>query len=112
MQMIDDAEIDIPRLYELGFSHNNCGGFCVKAGLKHFKNLKEKMPLLYDYHASKYQALADKLPTARPFLKKQIDGKKGYITMVEYSEMLDNESSDLQEALTNDRSNACQCFVA
>jgi len=112
MQMIDDAEIDIPRLYELGFSHNNCGGFCVRAGLKHFKNLKEKMPELYNHHAEKYQALADKLPTARPFLKKQVDGKKGYITMVEYSEMLDGKSNDLQEALINDRSSACQCFVA
>lgn len=31
-----------PRLYEMGFSHNNCGGFCVKAGQAHFRLLLEK----------------------------------------------------------------------
>ncbi|MFS0558818.1 hypothetical protein [Brevibacillus sp. 179-C9.3 HS] len=33
-----------PILYELGFSHNNCNGCCVKAGQGHYKNLKQKMP--------------------------------------------------------------------
>src|SRR4029077_5334540 len=27
------AGIRRPRLYDEGFAHNNCGGFCVKAGL-------------------------------------------------------------------------------
>ena len=37
--------IELPELYKLGFSHNNCGGGCIKAGqgqwalyLKHFPN--------------------------------------------------------------------------
>jgi len=45
-QMIAEMELDgiqPPRLYELGFSHNNCGGFCVKAGKAHFKNLLIKL---------------------------------------------------------------------
>ncbi|WP_172369586.1 phosphoadenosine phosphosulfate reductase family protein [Sporosarcina jiandibaonis] len=33
-----------PRLYDMGFSHNNCKARCVKAGQGHFGNLKEKMP--------------------------------------------------------------------
>lgn len=28
-----------PRLYKFGFPHNNCGGFCVKAGISHFVHL-------------------------------------------------------------------------
>lgn len=39
-----------PRLYEMGFSHNNCGGFCVKAGHSHFKHLLKKMPERYAVH--------------------------------------------------------------
>lgn len=31
-----------PRLYEMGFTHNNCKGRCVKAGQGHFKNLLMK----------------------------------------------------------------------
>ena len=29
---------------------HNCGGFCVKAGLAHFKHLLEKLPHVYAYH--------------------------------------------------------------
>lgn len=49
-QFIDNNEvlkkygIRQPVLYDLGFSHNNCNGRCVKAGQGHYKNLKQKMP--------------------------------------------------------------------
>ena len=45
-----------PRLYRLGFSHNNCGGFCVKAGLGHFKKLLAELPELYAHHEAQEQA--------------------------------------------------------
>lgn len=53
-EVIDNDEIlklyDIkqPRLYDYGFTHNNCKGRCVKAGQGHFKNLKEKLPDTFD----------------------------------------------------------------
>lgn len=31
--------IKLPRMYELGFHHANCGGKCVRAGMHHFANL-------------------------------------------------------------------------
>jgi len=33
-----------PRLYGLGFEHNNCGGGCVKAGQSHFAHLLQVFP--------------------------------------------------------------------
>lgn len=39
--------IEPPRLYALGFSHNNCGGGCVKAGQGHFANLLRVLPVVY-----------------------------------------------------------------
>jgi hypothetical protein len=45
--------IEVPRLYKMGFSHNNCGGFCIKAGKAHFKNLLKQMPERYLYHEKK-----------------------------------------------------------
>lgn len=43
------AEQDIarPALYALGFSHANCGGGCVKAGIGQFKLLLDKLPKWY-----------------------------------------------------------------
>jgi len=31
--------IKLPRMYDLGFHHANCGGKCVRAGMHHFANL-------------------------------------------------------------------------
>ncbi len=39
-----------PRLYEWGASHNNCGGFCVKAGHAQMARLLWYDPDLYAYH--------------------------------------------------------------
>lgn len=36
--------IEIPRLYNLGFDHNNCGGRCFRAGKNHFERLLTCMP--------------------------------------------------------------------
>lgn len=46
-RMITEAErlgFKTPSLYVLGFPHNNCGGFCVKAGITHFVHLHTVLP--------------------------------------------------------------------
>lgn len=46
-EMLGDLEargIRAPRLYGLGFEHNNCGGGCVKAGQGHFAHLLSVWP--------------------------------------------------------------------
>ena len=44
-----------PRLYDMGFAHANCGGFCPKAGQKHYRNLLEHRPEVYEYHEQQEQ---------------------------------------------------------
>jgi len=49
-EMLADLEvrgIRPPRLYGLGFAHNNCGGGCVKAGRSHFVQLLQVFPARY-----------------------------------------------------------------
>lgn len=72
-----------PRLYDMGFSHNNCGGFCVKAGQGHFKILYEQMPERYLQHEEVELRLIESCQTL-PFLRKNINGKKTYMTLQEY----------------------------
>ncbi|MEV0297124.1 hypothetical protein [Nocardia sp. NPDC050710] len=46
-QMLDDCRalgLVPPRLYELGYSHNNCGGICVRAGQKQWRRTLEVFP--------------------------------------------------------------------
>ena len=41
-RMVEETEklgIKVPRLYYMGFPHNNCGGRCVTAGISHWVRL-------------------------------------------------------------------------
>jgi hypothetical protein len=65
IKALEETGIETPRLYGMNFSHNNCGGFCVRAGQGHFVNLLEKNPALYRYHEEKEQEM-------RSFLGKDV----------------------------------------
>jgi 3'-phosphoadenosine 5'-phosphosulfate sulfotransferase (PAPS reductase)/FAD synthetase len=49
--------IETPHLYRLGFSHNNCGGFCCKAGQGHFAHLLKVLPKAFAEHEAKEESL-------------------------------------------------------
>ncbi|GAA4946565.1 hypothetical protein HD597_006827 [Nonomuraea thailandensis] len=51
-RMLDECRalgIAVPRLYELGYEHNNCGGLCVRAGREQWLLTLEKFPERYAY---------------------------------------------------------------
>lgn len=73
-----------PYLYALGMPHNNCSGFCVKAGLGQFKMLFEKLPERYAYHEQKEQEVL--ALGGKPFLKDRRNKTIRYISMKEYRE--------------------------
>jgi hypothetical protein len=60
-EILEQEGIRKPRLYEMGMYHNNCGGFCVKAGQGHFAKLMETMPELYKFHEEKEEELRKEL---------------------------------------------------
>lgn len=76
--------VKAPRLYKMGFPHNNCGGFCVKAGLGQFKMLFEKIPERYAEHENSEKEAIERNPKSRPFLRKREKGETRYLTMREY----------------------------
>lgn len=50
VEALEELGITPPRLYAMGFAHNNCGGFCVRAGQGHFANLLQQNRELFLYH--------------------------------------------------------------
>ena len=54
---LEKVNIEVPRLYKMGFSHNNCGGFCCRAGQGHFARLLEKMPERFAEYEAKEEEL-------------------------------------------------------
>lgn len=93
-QMIDwlRAEgIEPPKLYKLGFSHNNCGGFCVKSGQAQFELLLRTMPERYAFHESQEARLRDKLNWRQTILRDQKDGKTKSLSLTEFRQLIENQ---------------------
>ncbi len=75
------AGIAPPALYELGFPHNNCGGFCIKAGQAHFKLLLETMPERYAFHERMEQGIREMLGKDVAIMKDRRGGDLKPLTM-------------------------------
>lgn len=100
--------VEEPRLYKLGYEHNNCGGFCVKAGLVQFERLYRTMPERYAWHEKQMIIATDKIgDTAKPFLRKQIDGVTNYLTLTEFREWIESKTPELDMF----DAGGCGCFT-
>jgi hypothetical protein len=104
--MLAEEGIEKPRLYKMGYAHNNCGGFCVRAGQAQFEALYRENPNLYAYHEEKQNQIHEAIPTARYFLRETRDGVLNYISLKEWREKLDGGAQhDLFDF------GGCGCFV-
>lgn len=91
-----------PRLYAFGFPHNNCGGFCVKAGFAQFALLLRTMPERYAFHERKEeetrQILKAKNCSSWDFSvlsDRRGDGKKKTLTLRQFRKRIEaGESFD------------------
>ena len=105
--MIEQAQqrgLKAPRLYELGFSHNNCGGGCVRAGQGQFRQLLEVMPDRYATWERKEQEVRDYLDKDVTILKETKGGVRKNLTLVELRERAPDAVDMLDIG-------GCGCFV-
>jgi hypothetical protein len=65
----------------MGFAHNNCGGFCVKAGQAHFVTLFKAMPERYAYHERKEQEIRALLGDVSILRDRRGDGETKPLTL-------------------------------
>jgi 3'-phosphoadenosine 5'-phosphosulfate sulfotransferase (PAPS reductase)/FAD synthetase len=59
-QMLAQIEADglrVPDLYGMGFQHNNCGGGCVRGGLKAWRHLHNMIPEAYEKWAKREELI-------------------------------------------------------
>lgn len=74
--------VDPPRLYALGFHHNNCGGGCIKAGQGHWAHLLRVLPERYAWWEAHEQEMRDYLGKDVSMLTdRRGDGKKKPLTL-------------------------------
>lgn len=80
---LDKVGIKPPSLYALGFPHNNCGGFCIKAGQAHFAHLLRVMPERFAIHEHKEQGMREQLGKDVSILKEKKGGTTNPLTLRE-----------------------------
>ena len=100
--------IEPPALYAHGFPHNNCGGFCIKAGQGQFKMLLEGGPHLYAYHEAKEQEFREFIGKDVSILRDRTGGDTQPLTMKAFRERIEAgllEQCDLLEW------GGCGCFT-
>lgn len=115
-----------PRLYEMGFPHNNCSGACPRAGQGQFALLLDRRPAVYA-KAEQRNEWARRIITARAkmriaagtykgksqtgaaggFIRVQRDGNTEYLHMKEFRERV--QSGELKPA--NYEMGGCGCFT-
>lgn len=75
-KMIVEDGIELPRLYRMGFAHNNCGGGCVKAGIGHFVKLLDEFPERFFEWEKGESDIREYLGKDVTILRRMINGKR------------------------------------
>lgn len=99
--------IELPRLYKLGFVHNNCSGICVRGGQGHWIHLLQTIPERYMEAEQMEQEMRDYLGKDVSILTRIRNGKKENLTLKQLREEyeLKPEQIDLFDI------GGCGCFV-
>ena len=108
-ELIEWAEsegLKTPRLYSLGFSHNNCGGGCVRAGQAQFKKLLEVMPERFAMWEEKEQEVIQHLGKDVSILMDMKDGVRRSLPLVELRRRVESQP----QLVDNDDLGGCGCF--
>lgn len=104
--IVEADRLRLPRLYQMGFAHNNCGGFCVKAGQASFALLLENLPARYAEHEAKEEAFRKFIGKDVSIMRDRRGGRSRPLTMRAF-----RERHELQPMLV-DRSDlgGCRCM--
>ena len=106
-QTVKSWGIEIPRLYKMGFPHNNCGGRCVRQGISEWQRLKVHFPERFaevrDWEAAR-QAVGD----ARQGYAICRDQSNGEVKPLSLAEIEKREVSQSESAKQEDLF-ACFC---
>lgn len=105
LDLADKHGLRIPRLYDLGFKHANCGGFCVRAGHEQFVLLAKHFPCRFAEHEREEDSLREVLGKDVSILR---DRRGGMVRSLPLSEF--RRRMDANEPLYAVGGNGCSCL--
>lgn len=102
-----DAGLPVPRLYRLGFPHNNCGGACIKGGQAQWARLLEVFPERYASVEAFEQRMRDRLGKDVSILRDRAGGDTRPLTLAALRERIEQRPHQLD--LFDE--GGCGCFT-
>jgi len=112
-QLLDearDAGLPVPRLYKLGFAHNNCGGACVKGGQAQWARLLEVFPQRYARAEAHEQKMRDLLGKDVSILRDRTGGDTKPLTLAALRTRIEQHREDAPTFDDLDEG-GCGCFT-
>lgn len=102
IELVQEAGLWLPRLNALGFAHNNCGGFCCKGGMGHWRLMLHHFPERYAYAEWREQQIRALLGDVS-MLTDRRGGTKKPLTLaaLRHRDLTPTEASEM---------GACNCF--
>ena len=100
--------IDPPGIYDEGFPHNNCGGFCVKAGHAHFALLLQARPKVFMEHANKEDDFRKRTGKDVAVMRDRRGGVTKPLPMLEFKRQVEAGERVIDRT---DWGKGCQCFT-
>jgi 3'-phosphoadenosine 5'-phosphosulfate sulfotransferase (PAPS reductase)/FAD synthetase len=104
---LKEIGIELPYLYKLGFSHNNCAALCVKGGQGHWIQVLEKLPERFAFAEAKEEEMRQYLDRDVSILKRSRNGQTENLTL----KQLRKEYEEQPEQLDLFDIGGCGCFV-
>jgi hypothetical protein len=104
---LESIEIAVPRLYTLGFQHNNCGGGCVKAGQAHWAHLLYTLPETYALWERQEEKIRQYLKKDISILKDRRGGRPKPMTLKAFRLRLEAGDTDYDK----EDWGGCGCFA-
>lgn len=104
---LDSIGIAVPRLYGLGFEHNNCGGGCVKAGQAHWAHLWFTLPERFLMWEEKEEEFRQYIGKDIAILKDRRGGQSKPMTLKAFPERLEAGDTNYDKSDWG----GCGCFA-
>lgn len=106
LQWAKQSSLVTSRAYRQGFEHDNCGGFCVKAGQGHFALLLRERRARYLEHEEEEQRLIRYLGKDVAILRDRRGGETKPLTLREFRERIEAGQAAQPEF------GGCGCFLS
>lgn len=113
-QWLDAARavgLEIPRLYRLGFAHNNCGGACVKGGQAQWVRLLEVFPERYARAEAAEEKMRRLLGKDVSILRDRTGGDTKPLTLTELRQRIESGRGGQEDLFDALDWGGCGCFT-